>query len=447
MVRDRKFYRTFFAMAIVLVLQNMVTISVNLADNLMLGSYSEVSLSAVAAVNQVQFVFQQVLMALGEGLVILGSQYFGKKEYLPLKKIASMAMHYALFVALVLFAVVTFFPAKVLAIFTTDAAIVEEGIRYLKLIRFTYVVFALTQLLLATLRSTGVVKIALKLSVISLIVNCCINYTLIYGRFGMPQMGVRGAAIGTLIARLTELTVLVIFIIRKENALSLRWKDYLQSDRLLRSDYIRITLPILFASATWGLNTAAQNAILGHMTARAIAANSVASTLFLLVKSAAIGMAATTAFFIGQMIGQDRMKELKLYSRTMQIMFVGVGILAGITLFFIRIPVLRLYHLEAATKQMANTFLCILSVIIVTMSYQMPTNMGIIKGGGDTRYAMILDLVSIWCVVLPISFVAAFVLKASPVAVVWCLNLDQFFKCIPAFIKVNFGNWARCVTR
>lgn len=447
MIKDKQFYRQFFSMVIVLVLQNVVTLSVNLADNIMLGAYSEISLSGVAAVNQIQFVYQQLLMAAGEGIVILGTQYFGQGKLKPIRSVASIAMHFALILSVILFAVVSLFPRQMVGLFVTDTAIIEEGVRYLKIIRFTYLFFAITQLLLAALRSVGTVRIALALSGWSLVVNCAINYTLIYGHFGAPRLGVRGAAIGTLTARITELLILIVFICLKEKTLHLRFRDYLKTDALLRGDYFRVMLPVFTVSGLWGLNNAVQNAILGHMTARAIAANSVASTQFMLVKSIAVGTASAAGFFIGKTIGSGDQAKLKSMSKTLQILFVCMGIVSGILLFLIRIPILSLYQLEPETRQMANRFLLILCVVVTTMSYQMPTNIGIIRGGGDSRFVMIMDIISIWGIVIPISFLMAFVVKADPVIVVCCLNADQVFKCIPAFIKSNYGHWARKLTR
>lgn len=447
LVRDKEFYKSFFAMLIVLVLQNVITISVNLADNIMLGGYAEVSLSGVAAVNQVQFVYQQILNGIAEGAVIIGTQYFGKRQMEPVKRVGAIAMRFALIIAVVLFVVVSLIPGKIVGIFTTDEAIIAQGVEYIRVIRFTYLMFAMTQILLAILRSTGVVKIALVLSVSTLIINCCINYTLIYGHFGAPRLGVTGAAIGTLVARAVELIILIIFICVKEKNLHLKLRDILVRDKDLLPVYFKVTIPVLIVSSLWGLNNATQNAILGHMTARAIAANSVASTLFLLVKSMAIGAAATASFFIGKTIGEGDMDRLRSIAKTLQLLFIGIGIFSGIVLFIIRVPILSLYKLEPETRQMANQFLIILSVIVVTMSYQMPTNSGIIKGGGDTRYMMIMDLVSIWGIVIPLSFIMAFLVKASPIVVVCCLNADQVFKCVPAFIKCNFGRWAKKLTR
>ncbi len=447
MVRDKSFYKEFFAVMLTLVLQQVITLSVNLADNIMLGAYSETALSGVAAVNQIQFVYQQMMTAVGEGVVILGTQYYGKGKLAPIRTIASIAMHTGLLIMAGLFLLASFFPSRLLSVFTTDEAIIAEGMAYLRIIRFTYLFFAMTQILLATLRSVGTVRIALGLSIWSFIVNCLINYTLIYGHFGAPRMGAAGAAVGTLTARVTEFLILVFYIVRKEKTLRLTPRMYLRTDPVLRKDYLKVMAPVFLVGSLWGLNTAAQNAILGHMTARAIAANSVASTLFLLVKSMAVGTSSAASIFIGRTVGEGEEKKLGLYSRTLQVLFVLVGLCSGVILFVIRIPVLSLYQLEPATREMADTFLRILCVVIVTMSYQMPVNTGIVRGGGDSRFVMKLDLVSIWGIVIPLSFLMAFVVKASPVVVVCCLNADQVFKCVPAFLKVNYGHWAKKLTR
>ena len=197
----------------------------------------------------------------------------------------------------------------------------------------------------------------------------------------------------------------------------------------------------------WGVNTALQTVILGHMTAAAIAANSVASTLFLVVKSMAVGAASATAVIIGKAIGTGDIGRVKEYARRLQRIFLVIGITGGILLFFLRIPVLGLYELSAATKAMANQFLIILSVVFVGMSYQMPTNNGIIRGGGNAMFVVKMDLISIWCIVIPVSLLMAFVVKASPVVVVCCLNADQIFKCVPAFLESHYGNWIRKLTR
>lgn len=447
MNQQKGFYKNFFNIYVALVLQNIITISVNLADNVMLGAYSETALSGAAAVNQIQFVYQQLLLALGDGLVIFCSQYWGKKQTGPMKKIAAIAMYAAIFIAVVLFVLVSFFPYQAVGIFTTDGPIIEAGVSYLNVIRFTYLFFAITQILLATMRSVETVKIAFQLSVMTFFVNCGINYVLIFGHFGAPELGIVGAAIGTLTARIMEIIVLIFYIKKKDKKLQIRLSDYFSLDKQLAKDYTKITAPMVFTQGLWGVNTALQTAILGHMTATAIAANSAASTLFLLMKSTAVGAASTASIIIGKAIGVGDIEQVKSYAKRLQRLFIVIGVCSGIALFFLRVPFLSLYDLKQETMMMTNTFLIILSVVYVGMSYQMPTNNGIIRGGGNTMFVVKMDLISIWGIVIPLSLFMAFVVKASPAVVVCCLNADQIFKCVPAFLESHYGNWIRKLTR
>ena len=447
MNQQKGFYKNFFNIYVALVLQNVITISVNLADNVMLGAYSEIALSGAAAVNQIQFVYQQLLLALGDGLVIFCSQYWGKKQTGPMKKIAATAMYAAIFIAVVLFGLVSSFPYQAVGIFTTDGPIIEAGVSYLNVIRFTYLFFAITQILLATMRSVETVKIAFQLSVMTFFVNCGINYVLIFGHFGAPELGIVGAAIGTLTSRIMEIIVLIFYIKKKDKKLQIRLSDYFSLDKQLAKDYARITAPMVFTQGLWGVNTALQTAILGHMTATAIAANSAASTLFLLMKSTAVGAASTASIIIGKAIGVGDIEQVKSYAKKLQRLFIVIGVCSGIALFFLRVPFLSLYDLKQETMMMTNTFLIILSVVYVGMPYQMPTNNGIIRGGGNTMFVVKMDLISIWGIVIPLSLFMAFVVKASPAVVVCCLNADQIFKCVPAFLESHYGNWIRKLTR
>ena len=439
------FYRNFLKLCSMLVLQNVVTLSVNLADNIMLGAFSETALSGVTTVNQVQFVFQQLLMALGDGFVIFGSQYWGKKETEPVRKISAWAMRTGLFIALVLFILASLFPTQLLGLFTTDQTIIEAGRSYLVIIRFTYFFFAVTQILLATLRCVEIAGVAFVLSVMTLVINCSINWILIYGHFGAPRMGAAGAAVGTLTARIAEICVLIIYIRKKQSWIGICIRDYLHSDLRFGRKYYKVVCPLLVLQGLWGVNTALQTAILGHMTAAAIAANSAASNLFLMVKSAAVGAASAASVTMGKTIGSGNLEPM-VFPKKLQKLFVVMGLICGILLFFIRIPVLSLYQLSPETREMANTFLIILSVVMVGMSYQMPTNGGIIRGSGSIAYSMKVDLISTWGIVIPLSMFMAFVVNASPAIVVCCLNADQIFKCVPAFLKCNYGHWIKNMT-
>ena len=444
-VKERSFYKTFCVLAGTLILEQAVILSVNLADNVMIGSYSEISLAGVAAVNQIQFVIQQVAYAISNGLIVLASQYWGKKSTGPIRKLTCIAVYYGMFWAALMFLLVTLFPAQCVGLFVNDQAAIAEGVRYLNIIRFTYPFFVVTTVLLGSMRSVETVRLALIVSAISLVVNCCINFLLINGRFHAPEMGVQGAAIGTLTARILECGIVICYVFLKDKKLRLHPRNLVQPDGLLLKDYTHVAIPIIIQGAMWGASNAIQTAILGHMTLNAEAAYSISSTIFLLLKVAAVGAATAASIIIGKQIGErSKLKETVV---TLQLLFVGVGVVLGLLLFAIRTPLLSVYKISDETYYLANAFIIIQSVVICTMSYQMASNCGIIRGGGETRYGVILDFISIWVIVLPISYLAAFVWNFSPIIVVICLNADQVFKCIPAAIYTNSYRWVHSLAR
>lgn len=447
LTRDKSFYKSFLRLMSALMLQQAVVLSVNLADNVMLGGYSETALSGVAAVNQIQFILQQLVFGISNGMVVLASQYWGQKKAEPVRRLMAVAFWAALAIAALLFALVSLFPHGAVGIFTNDEAIVRQGMDYLAIVRFSYLFFAVTTILLGGMRVVEKVNIALYVSIVALLLNCSINYTLINGRFGFPEMGVRGAAIGTLTARIVECLIVVFYVLCKDRQLRVRVRNLIRIDSVLAKDYVRVSLPVVATGFLWGCNTALQTVILGHMSSSAIAAHSISSTIFLFLKVTSVGASSAAAVLTGKTVGTGNLAKIREYTRTFQVLFLGIGILLGAALFFIRIPLLGLYSLEPQTRELANAFILIESTVLVVMSYQMCMNTGVICGGGDTRYVMVMDLIVIWGIVIPLSFASAFLWNASPVVVLLVLNADQYLKCIPAAVYGNSFRWIRQLTR
>ena len=315
------------------------------------------------------------------------------------------------------------------------------------IVRWTYILFGITSVLLSLLRSVEVVKIAFWVSLSTLVVNCSINYVLIGGHFGAPAMGVVGAAVGTLVARAVELCIVLIYYIFFDKRLMVRREDIVHTDKILMGDYFRHCRFFILVALMFGCSTALQTVVLGHLSDSAIAANSIATTLFQILKVASVGAASATAIIIGKTIGGGDMAKLKEYVRTFQVIFLIIGALTSIVLFFLRYPILSLYDLSPETKQMANNFILVLCVTCIGTAYEMPVITGIIRGGGDARFVFVNDLISIWGIVLPLSFLAAFVFKWDPAIVVFCLISDQVFKCGAAAIKANRYTWMKKLTR
>ena len=445
--KDKNFYKTFLRLCLALMLEQAVILSVNLADNLMLGTYSEAALSGVAAVNQIQFVFQQVVYGIGNALVVLGSQYWGQKRLKEIRAISAIGIRLEIILALVLFVLVSIFPQGALRIFTDQPDFIGQGVQYLNIMRFSYIFFALTAVLLSTMRVVESVKIALKVSVVSLFINIGINYLLIAGNLGCPEMGVRGAAIGTLTARIVEFCIVLVFVL-KDTKLGMRLRDMLRLDRELLADFIRVAIPVLGTALLWGVSNAMQTVILGHMNDSAIAAQSISNTVFLLLKVTSVGASSAASVLIGKTVGEGNMDKLKQYTRTLQLIFVCIGLTLGTIMLLIRIPILGVYaaKITPETYSLANAYMLIQAVVLVGMSYQMPVNSGLIRGGGDTRFIFVLDTVCTFTFI-PLAMLGGLVWHWPAIAVIICVNLDQMLKGIPAFIRVNSYKWVKKLTR
>lgn len=445
--KDRSFYRTFVRLALALMVQQAVVLSVNLADNVMLGSYSETALAGVAAVNQIQFVLQQLVFGFSNGMIVLASQYWGRKQTGPIRRLTAIAFWGALLVAAALFALASLFPRHLVQLFTDDPAIVAQGCAYLSIVRFSYLFFAATTVLLGSLRAVERVRIALVVSLVALVVNCSINFVLIRGRFGLPELGVRGAAIGTLTARVLECAIVSVYALAADGRLRLRPADLLRLDRTLLGDYVRVSLPVVVTSALWGLNTAMQTVILGHMSSGAIAAHAISSTIFLFLKVTSVGAASAASVIIGKAVGEGDRGRIRAYTRTLQAIFVCIGLSLCSILLLIRMPLLSLYTLEPATRRLAEQFIVIEAMVLVATSYQMCVNTGIISGGGDPRFVLVVDLIVIWGIAIPLSFLCAFRWDASPVVVMLALNSDQALKCVTSAVHCNSYRWIKTLVR
>lgn len=434
-------------MLIIVALQNLVAYSVNMADNIMLGSYSQNALSGAATVNQIFFMVQQFALAIGNALVVLASQYWGEKRTAPIRKLSGIALKLGIICSAVIIVICAFFPDWLLGIFTKSPEIIAEGKEYLFLIQWTFVLFILTNVLMAVLRSVETVKISFYISVVSLIVNVGINYCLIYGHFGLPEMGIRGAAIGTLVARILEFAIVLIYILKVDKKLHLFQRDLFVVDQELRRDYTKVCIPIMCSQVLWGVSVPMQTAILGHLSADAIAANSVATTFYQYLKVIVIAMSSTSAVMIGNAIGRGDLKRIKSDARTLAVIDVLIGLALGIALILLRKPLMSMYNLTDDATTMALHLIVIMGFIMVGMSYQMPVSFGIIQGGGDAGFTMKMNMISTWCIVMPLSFMAAFWWKLPVELVVIIIQSDQIFKGLPTFIRMRSYKWIKKLTR
>ncbi|MDY2968603.1 MAG: MATE family efflux transporter [Butyricicoccus pullicaecorum] len=450
MLHDKTFYRTFAILTLSLALQNLLTYSVNLADNIMLGRFSQDALSGASLCNQLQFFLQMLVQGVGEGVVVLGARYWGKKDLKPIPDIIGAGLRFGVSIAAVLFVLALLFPTQIIRLMTNDPVIMEQAVQYLQIICFTYVIFALTNMLTASLRSIGIVKIGYIISASTLCINICLNYVLIYGHFGAPALGVRGAAIATLVSRTVELLIVIWFLKFREHTLRLNWRKLLFIDTSYIRDYIHVSLPMLVTQTMWGASSIIQTAILGNMenAAMVVPANSISVLVFQILSVVGYGAASAAAIMTGRTLGEGHKERIDQTAFTFQIMFCIIGVFTGLIILLSRGPVLQIYNtLSPEAAELTRQFITVLAITSVGTCYQMAADCGILRAGGDTRFAMWNNIVFVWLICLPCAALSAFVFHFSPVVVFFCLKMEQLGKCPVIFLRVRSKKWIKQITR
>ena len=449
MIKEKTFYKSFMVLALSLALQNLLTYGVNMMDTMMLGRYSQDAMSGVSLCNQVQFLLQMLVVGAGEGAVVLGSQYWGKNKLEPIPHIIGVALRFGGVLAIVMFGIVLMFPSQLLSLLSNNDAVIAQGEQYFQIICFTYVIFTITNILVASLRSVGVVKIGYIISGSTLIINVCLNYCLIYGNFGFPELGVRGAAIATLVSRCVELLIVVYYLKYKEHDLNLTLHKLLHIDTSYIQDYIRVSSPVLINQALWGIAQMVQTGILGHLGGDVTAANAIAVQVYQVLSVVAYGAASASGIVVGRTIGEGNEHRLRPLVFTLQIMFLIIGLCSGWLIFALRTPILAVFggSLTEQAYRLSMQFMLILAITTVGTSYQMACDNGIIRGGGDTAFSAKMNLISMWLIIVPFSALAAFCWKCPPTVVFFLLKWDQLYKAIPVFIRLHSWKWVKKVTR
>lgn len=447
-ISDKDFYKAFFAMTVTMALQNLIVFGVNLADSVMMGAYSETALSGVGICNNVQFFLNMAATGVSSGMTVIASQYWGKKDKKPIHRVSAVGMLIGIIFTLLIFAFAAIAPNMLIRLFTDKENVIAQAVLYLNIIKYTYIPFTISTVLLSILRSVETVKIGFYVSLSSFAINILLNYILIYGKFGAPEMGIEGAAYATLISRLIEVVVVAVYILFIDKKLELKLKDLFAFDKEMFKDYLKTGLPLMLSSVSWGLAMSIQGAIIGRLVESAIAANSIATTLFQVATVICYASSNIACVLIGKTIGENKPMELiKRRSRNLQLAFLAIGVVSSAILLLSKNFIIGFYSASEETINITNQFIWVLCVTIIGTSYEAPSLCGIVSGGGETSFVLKNDIIFMWLIVLPLSFLSAFVFKFPVVVTFACLKADQVLKCVVAFFKVNSFNWVKTVTR
>ncbi len=445
--KDKKFYKSLLLLALPIALQNLLTFSVGLCDSLMIGQLGDSAISGVYMGNQIQTLLQVFSGGVEGAMLILNAQYWGEDDGESIKKITSLGLKFtfALSLAVSLFCAV--FPKFVISLFTSDEETVKLGAEYLSIIAYSFVFFCLTQGFIAAMRSVESPKVGLIVSSISLAVNASLNYILIFGNLGLPALGIKGAAIATVIARILEFAAVAIYVFFIDKKLKYRLKYLLAHDGQLLRDFVKYGLPIMAGQLIWAANTFSASMIMGRLDGEGvIAALSVANTLNNLSYVVMNGMSGAVGIITGKTIGEGKLEKIREYSYTVQLIFIALGLVTGAALQLIKAPYISLYSISAAAEKEASALINVLSFTIIGTSYQNACLFGLVKSGGDVSFVMKNDFFFVFFIVIPSALIASY-FNAPAYLVFLCLKSDQILKCFVAAVKINRFNWIKKLTK
>lgn len=445
--RDRSFYQTLLLLAVPAALQNMITFLVTFADNLMVGRLGDIEVSGVFTGGQIMTFLQLFIGGIEGTLLVLVAQYWGKKDVGGVKTLAAVGVRTAVATGFIVNIVCALMPRQIIGLFTNEVQVISAGTEYLRIVCFSYVFFCITQTLVASMRSVENARIGLYVSLVSLVSNIFFNYILIFGKLGLPAMGIHGAALATVIARVIECSVMLVYTLKIEKRLKIGFGDFLRRDLALTKDFFRYGLPIISGQIVWSVNTLVANGIMGRFSAGVITAASVVGTLNSLAYVVLDGMSGAVSVITGKTVGAGKIQKVREYSYTVQILFAAVGVITGLSVFLVAKPFIGLYTgITEEAVGFARQLAKVLSVTIVGTCFECACLKGLVKAGGDVDFVFKNDAIFVFLIVLPSALIAMHF--GAPAWLVFALlKSDQILKCFVAFVKINSFNWIHDLTR
>lgn len=443
----RGFYKLVFILVLPMALQNLINVGVTSADVIMLGQVGETSLSAASLAGQVQFIMILIFFGLTSGAAVLTAQYWGKKDIRTIEKVLAITMRFALLAAVIFTLAVLLFPEPIMKIFTSEEAVMKQGVSYLKIIGISYVFAAITMIYLNVMRSVERVIISTVVYLISLVVNVILNAVFIFGLFGIEPMGVRGAALATLIARILEFVIVLFYAIRINKEVRFHIKDLFTIDRLLMKDFLTFALPVMLNELFWGAGTSTNAAIIGHLGSPAVAANSVTQVTRQLAMVVSFGLANATAIIIGKAIGEHKEELAKLYAKRFVRLTLLVGVIGSVVILIVSKIAQNHMTLSPDAKYYLGIMMFVMSYFALGQAYNTTMVVGVFRAGGDTRFGLVLDVSTLWGCSILFGALAAFAWKL-PIPIVYIIIMsDEIIKLPLTTMRYKSYKWVRNVTR
>ena len=450
--RGAGFYRRVFQLALPVVLQNLITTSLGFMDTFMVGLLGDAEMSAVTVANTPVFIMQLILFGLQSGSSVLISQYWGKGDRESINRVLGIGLYAALCVSSVFSLVLFFRPAFVLGLVTDNPALIALATPYIRIVGFSYVFNALASIYVGMQRSIENPRFGMTLFAVSTAVNTLGNYLLIFGKLGLPALGVTGAAVATLSARVLEFAVAAVYALRCR-ALPLQRAPLLRPGFAMLRSFIRYSTPVVCNETLWGLGYSMFTVVLGHMaiSTEILSAYTVAGNIDRLITAAIFGVAAATTVIVGKEIGMGNRDEILDVGRALCFAAFAVGCCVGVLeqaafWLLVRPYLLPLFHLTADASSICTMLICCYSAAAPINSLLITLVTGVLRGGGDVHAALLIDLVPLWCVNIPLLALCALVWHAPLLTVCFLIAMESLFKIPFGMARLRSGKWIHDVT-
>lgn len=444
-VKEKSFYKLILSIAVPVVLQNMITIGVNIMDTLMLGNYGEVQLSASSLANEFINIYHIMCMGMSMGAAVLTAQYYGAGNNPSLKKIVTIVLRMGLVIAAVFTVVTLLFPEELMRLYTPDEAVIEKGVLYFRISAVTYVLLGVSLILTNILRTVHQVRFPLVLSIVTFFVNVFFNWVFIYGRLGAPEMQIEGAALGTVIARLVECGSLVTYFFVFDKRIGYRIKDLFMKCGDHVRVYITYAIPVMVSDTLLALGNSAVSIIMGHIGASFVAANSIISQTVRLSTVFNQGLSSASSVITGNTLGKGERDKAYHQGVTFLCLSILIGLAAAVVILLISPLLVESFNITQETKDIAYQLMASVSVMMVFQTVQSVLTKGVLRGGGDTRFLMLADILFLWLASIPLGYLCGLVWHLSPFWIYAALKIDWVIKSVWCIFRLRSKKWIRVV--
>ena len=442
----RIFYRKLWGLVFPIAIQNLMTALVSASDAFMLGFVSQTSLSAVSLATQIQFVHNLFMLALTIGATTLAAQYWGKGDTDSVEEILAIALKISMAVSVVFFIAAMFFPGFLMRIFTNDIKLIQAGIPYLRIVSVSYLFMGFSQIYLCIMKNSGRTAKSTIYGSVAVVINIGFNAIFIFGLAGFPAMGIAGAALATTVSRAIEL-LLTIYENMHRSLVCVRLKYIRNSSKKLKKDFWHYTTPVLGNELVWGCGFTMFSVIMGHLGSDAVAANSVANILKNIIACVCNGIGIGAGIIVGNELGKGEMERAREYGNRLFKLAVFAGAVSGLILLAVG-PVLRIFtgSLSAQAHSYLKNMMYICTYYMIGKSVNATVIAGVFCAGGDTKFGLKCDAVTMWVILIPIGMITAFVLKLPIMVVYFIISMDEIIKLPAVYRHYKKYNWVRNLT-